>query len=106
RIEGVEATVNYATEKAHVLASGDVDLQTLIAEVERTGYSASVPDPEGKSDDSEFRSLRMRLIVSIVLAVPVIVLSMVPAFQFPYWQWVSLVLTTPIVTWAAWSFHW
>ncbi len=105
RLDGVRASVNYATEKAHVLAGPDIELAAVIAEVERTGYTAALPDPEASPDDTEFRMLRLRLIVSIALAVPVILLSMVPALQFSSWQWVCLALTTPVVTWAAFPFH-
>ncbi len=105
RLDGVQASVNYATEKAHVLAAPGIDLAALIAEVERTGYTAALPDPEARADDSEFRMLRLRLIVAVALAVPVILLAMVPPLQFPSWQWLSLALTTPVVTWAAWPFH-
>ena len=107
RIDGVEASVNYATEKAHVAAPAGFDPALLIAEVEKTGYTAHLPevkDADGDTDP-ELASLRMRLIVAIALAVPVIVLAMVPPLQFPGWQWVSLALTTPVITWCAWPFH-
>lgn len=105
RIDGVQASVNYATEKARVSAAPGVTVAELIAEVERTGYSAALPAPEGHDDEPEFRMLRWRLIVAAVLAIPVIALAMVPALQFPYWGWVSLALATPVVLWAAWPFH-
>jgi Cu+-exporting ATPase len=107
RLDGVEASVNFATEKAHVTAPAGIDPQTLIAEVEKTGYGASVPAPAEHAHhaEPELVSLRRRLVVSIALAVPVILLSMIPALQFPGWQWVSLALATPVVTWAAWPFH-
>ncbi len=105
RLDGVIASVNYATEKARVRTAGDVSADALIAEIERTGYTAALPAPERPADDAEFRRLRLRLIVSIVLAIPVIVLAMVPPTQFPGWQWLSLVLTLPVVLWAAWPFH-
>jgi Cu+-exporting ATPase len=105
RMDGVEASVNYATEKAIVSAPG-IDPQALIAEVEKTGYSAALPEPEADDEpDTELARMRVRLIVSAVLSVPVIVLAMVPAWQFPGWQWVSLVLATPVVLWGAWPFH-
>ena len=104
RMDGVTATVNYATEKARVTAPG-IDVADIIAEVERTGYSAAVPTPEGRDDEPEYRMLRLRLVVAAALAIPVIVLAMVPPLQVPYWNWVSLILTTPVVTWAAWPFH-
>jgi Cu+-exporting ATPase len=114
RLDGVSATVNYATEKARVLAPAGYDPAALIAEVEKTGYTAALPQPrtargEGGESmdprDSELRSLRNRLITSIVLAVPVIALAMIPALQFTYWQWASLVLASPVILWAAWPFH-
>ncbi len=102
RMEGVEASVNYATEKARVVASG-IGLDAIIAEVERTGYSAALPEPG--EEDPEFRMLRLRLIVAAALAIPVIALAMIPPLQFPYWGWASLALATPVVLWAAWPFH-
>ncbi|WP_111718945.1 cation-translocating P-type ATPase [Homoserinimonas sp. OAct 916] len=114
RLDGVRASVNYATEKAHVMATGDVTSEAIIREVEKTGYSANLPTPpsadlvDDASDtplDHELTSLRQRLIGSIVLSVPVIVLAMVPAFQFTYWQWASLTLAAPVIVWAAWPFH-
>ncbi|MCH6231793.1 heavy metal translocating P-type ATPase [Microbacterium sp. CFH 31415] len=113
RLEGVEASVNYATEKATVSGPATLDPQTLIEEVEKTGYTAVLPVPpapdEGGRDhdlpDTELLSLRQRLIGSIVLAVPVILLSMIPALQFTYWQWASLALAAPVVVWGAWPFH-
>ncbi|WP_127474160.1 heavy metal translocating P-type ATPase [Microbacterium sulfonylureivorans] len=113
RIDGVEASVNYATEKATVTAPAGVDAQTLIDEVEKTGYTAALPAPPaargGEHDhdvpDSELVGLRQRLIGSIVLSVPVILLAMIPALQFTYWQWASLALAAPVVVWGAWPFH-
>ena len=124
RMDGVEATVNYATEKAKVSYRGaDVSVQDLIATVEKTGYTAHEPAPpaptrtekaegadgaaEAGADEvpEELRTLRERLVTAVVLAVPVIVLSMVPAFQFDNWQWLALTLTAPVVTYAAWPFH-
>ena len=106
RLDGVEASVNFATEKAHVVAPRGYDPGALIAEVEKTGYGASVPRPVHEHHvEPELGSLRRRLIAAIVLAVPVILLAMIPALQFPGWQWVSLALATPVVTWAAWPFH-
>ena len=113
KLDGVEASVNYATEKAVVTAPG-IDAQTLIDTVEATGYSAKLPEPpqttaEGDAasepEDRELVTLRQRLIGSIVLSVPVIVLAMVPPLQFDYWQWLSLALAAPVIVWAAWPFH-
>ena len=111
RLDGVTASVNYATEKAHVTARPGVDAQQLIAEVEKTGYTAALPaaaTPEPNDDegrDPELETLRQRLIGSVVLSVPVIAMAMVPALQFDNWQWASLTLAAPVITWAAWPFH-
>lgn len=117
RLDGVSATVNYATEKATVTTPAGYDVAMLVAEVEKAGYTAAPPAParsaaDGVDDDApadprdlELLSLRDRLVGSVVLAVPVIVLAMVPAWQFTYWQWASLALAAPVVLWAAWPFH-
>ncbi|WP_414930002.1 MULTISPECIES: heavy metal translocating P-type ATPase [Mycobacteriales] len=122
RLDGVEATVNYATEKAKVHVPEAYDTQQLINEVQQTGYSATVPqapaggagtvgegngdDPDGDGgSDPELTSLRQRLIGSAVLAVPVIAMAMAPALQFTYWQWASLVLAAPVILWGAFPFH-
>jgi Cu+-exporting ATPase len=106
RIDGVTASVNYATEKAHVEAAPGIDVDDLISEVVRTGYSAALPrEEEDGEPDAAYRLLRLRLIVAAALAIPVIVLAMVEPLQVPGWQWASLVLATPVVTWAAWPFH-
>jgi Cu+-exporting ATPase len=104
KIDGVTATVNYATEKANVVYAGDIDVDTLVAQVEAAGYSASPPADE-PADDNQRDGLRDRLIVAIVLSVPVIAMAMVPPFQFTYWQWVSLALALPVIGWCAWPFH-
>ncbi|WP_181776114.1 heavy metal translocating P-type ATPase [Amycolatopsis pittospori] len=104
KVDGVSATVNYATEKAQVDFPGALSVDDLVGVVESAGYTAQQPKPdEPRTDDTD--GLRRRLLVSAVLAVPVIVLAMVPAWQFTYWQWVSLVLAAPVVTWGAWPFH-
>ncbi|MFF8669649.1 heavy metal translocating P-type ATPase [Streptomyces sp. NPDC015242] len=110
RMEGVTATVNYATEKAKVSYSGDVSVGDLIATVEATGYTAQEPAPaeapgEPAAVPDELRPLRERLITAVVLAVPVVAMAMIPALQFEYWQWLSLTLAAPVVTYAAWPFH-
>jgi len=111
RLDGVVASVNYATEKAVVEGPAGLDPAVLIDEVEKAGYTASVPAPpaderdEHEPDDPELTSLRQRLIGAIVLSVPVVVLAMVPALQFTYWQWASLTLAAPVAVWAAWPFH-
>ncbi|WP_433287556.1 heavy metal translocating P-type ATPase [Pseudonocardia sp. CA-142604] len=113
KLDGVTATVNYATEKAKVVAPEGVDPAELVAAVEAAGYTAQVPRPvsdepaAGSADDEpdDTRALRQRLIGSAVLSVPVIALAMIPALQFTYWQWISLALAGPVVVWAAWPFH-
>ncbi|MFJ8345422.1 heavy metal translocating P-type ATPase [Streptomyces sp. NPDC094153] len=121
RMDGVEATVNYATEKAKVTFREDVAVADLIATVEATGYTAREPEPvraEFEQADrsagstgslrggpDELRPLRERLTTAVVLAVPVIAMAMIPALQFEYWQWLSLTLAAPVVTYAAWPFH-
>ncbi|MFI5565316.1 heavy metal translocating P-type ATPase [Amycolatopsis japonica] len=103
KVDGVSATVNYATEKAQVDFPAAVSVEDLVGVVESAGYTAQPPRPDEGEDETG--SLRTRLVVSAVLAVPVIVLAMVPAWQFTYWQWVSLALAVPVVTWGAWPFH-
>ncbi len=115
KLDGVAATVNYATEKAKVTVPDGYDPKLLIAEVEKTGYTAALPAPKkpergaaasGDEDaDPELTSLRDRLRVSIVLTVPVIAMAMVPARQFTYWLWASLALAAPVIVWGAWPFH-
>ncbi|RVU21432.1 copper-translocating P-type ATPase [Streptomyces antnestii] len=114
RMDGVEATVNYATEKAKVTFAGGVAVADLIATVEATGYTAQEPPrPTGEATDEAdaqpeadaLAPLRQRLVTAVVLAVPVIAMAMVPVLQFEYWQWLSLTLTAPVVTYAAWPFH-
>ncbi|MGK4592843.1 heavy metal translocating P-type ATPase [Amycolatopsis sp. w19] len=103
KVDGVSATVNYATEKAQVDFPAAVSVEDLVGVVESAGYTAQSPRPDEGEDETG--SLRTRLVVSAVLAVPVIVPAMVPAWQFPCWQWVSLALAAPVVTWGAWPFH-
>jgi Cu+-exporting ATPase len=115
RLDGVEASVNYATETARVVAPEGVDVATLVAEVEAAGYHAHLPPGPGSeppSGDDELpsrpdptRALRDRLVISAVLSVPVVAMAMVPALQFDNWQWLSLTLAAPVVVWGAWPFH-
>jgi P-type Cu+ transporter len=108
RMDGVTATVNYATEKARVSYPAGVEVADLVATVVKTGYTAEEPAPpaeEPSQDDPELTALRQRLLVSVVLAVPVVALSMVPALQFDNWQWLALTLASPVVVWGAWPFH-
>ncbi|MEU3452331.1 heavy metal translocating P-type ATPase [Micromonospora sp. NPDC006766] len=113
RMDGVEATVNYATEKATIRYADDVTPADLVATVEKTGYTAVVPPPPAAQapaevtaePEDELRGLRTRLWVSVVLSVPVILLAMVPAWQFNYWQWASLTLAAPVVVYGGLPFH-
>ncbi|MGI5507227.1 heavy metal translocating P-type ATPase [Lentzea sp. CA-135723] len=107
RLDGVEASVNYATEKARVSYAGDLTPEDLVKVVEDTGYTAELPAAatEAAPETDPARTLRDRLITSAVLSVPVVALAMIPALQFTYWQWLSLALAGPVVTYAAWPFH-
>ncbi|MEV6007503.1 heavy metal translocating P-type ATPase [Streptomyces sp. NPDC051976] len=116
RMDGVTASVNYATEKAKVAYGEGVAVDDLIATVEATGYTAALPPPplapapsgtsrDAAAADPELVSLRQRLTTAVVLAVPVIAMAMVPALQFDNWQWLSLTLASPVVVYAGWPFH-
>ncbi|MGN6088728.1 MAG: cation transporter, partial [Actinomycetales bacterium] len=125
RMDGVSATVNYATEKAAVSFPPTVSVEDLIATVERTGYTAALPQPQrpAASTDADgavasdgftvqdaavqahAASLRTRVLVSAALTVPVLALSMIPALQFRNWQWLALTLASPVAVWGAWPFH-
>ncbi|WP_422738013.1 heavy metal translocating P-type ATPase [Micromonospora sp. WMMD729] len=107
RMDGVSATVNYATEKATVRYADEVTPDDLIETVQKTGYTAALPAPptaEAPVQD-RLRGPRTRLWVSAVLSVPVVVLAMVPPWQFDYWQWLSLTLAAPVVVWGGLPFH-
>lgn len=114
KLDGVVATVNYATEKAKVIVPEGYDSKLLVEEIEKTGYTAELPQPktsgskdgdDAEAPDLELISLKHRLVGSVVLTVPVIVMSMIPALQFTNWQWLSLALAGPVIIWAAWPFH-
>jgi Cu+-exporting ATPase len=112
KVAGVSATVNYATEHAKVQTPPGVDVADLIAQVEAAGYTARDAHPPAGGASSaepavpdETRRLRDRVVIAAILSAPVVVLAMVPAFQFDYWQWLSLTLAAPVVTWGAWPFH-
>jgi Cu+-exporting ATPase len=113
KLDGVSATVNYATETAHVsITDATVDAGALVSTVEQLGYSAELPQPDvddelegDESRDAETEAWRQRLIVSALLSTPVLLLSMVPALQFENWQWLALTLASPVVVWGAWPFH-
>ncbi len=113
RMDGVTATVNYATEKARVEHPPEIGVDALIATVVKTGYTAEEPAPpapepeapDAPDADPELAALRRRLVVSAVLAAPVVLLAMVPALQFDRWQWLSLTLASPVVVWGGLPFH-
>jgi len=110
RLDGVTATVNFATEAARVSFPETLNVADLIAVVERTGYTAALPAPPDAGQDADRaaqarRELRPRMLVSVALAVPVVLLAMTPALQFPDWRWASLAAATPVATWGAWPFH-
>ncbi|WP_099042446.1 heavy metal translocating P-type ATPase [Mycobacterium neglectum] len=106
KIDGVTATVNFATEKARVEFGDDVTADQLVATVQDAGYQAHLPasDPAAVEDDPTV-ALRTRLLICLALTVPVVAMAMVPALQFTYWQWLSLALAAPVVLWGAWPFH-
>ncbi|MCR6487958.1 heavy metal translocating P-type ATPase [Amycolatopsis sp. OK19-0408] len=107
KLDGVTATVNYATEKAKVAYAGEVAPRDLVAQIEAAGYGATLPaeKPTEAEPTDPTRTLRQRLLGAAVLSVPVVVLAMVPAWQFTYWQWISLALAAPVLVWGAWPFH-
>jgi len=116
RLDGVTATVNFATETATVdYDPASVSTSDLVATVEATGYTANPPQPAARAaeaaagehdhvgDDAD--SVRQRVLVSAALSIPVVAMAMVPALQFRFWQWIALTLTAPVVVWGAWPFH-
>src|SRR5690349_12815811 len=112
KLDGVTATVNYATEKAKVTFADTVTPEQLVETVAQAGYAAALPAPpqpeaaDGEQvEDDPSRPWRDRLLVSAVLTLPVILLAMVSPWQFDNWQWLSLALAAPVVVWGAWPFH-
>jgi P-type Cu+ transporter len=112
KLEGVEASVNFATESASVeFDPAAVPPETLLQAVEQAGYHAALPSAAGDAPaetparESALEALRRRLLVSAALSVPVVALVMIPPLQFDYWQWLVLQLATPVVLWGAWPFH-
>src|SRR5215218_1582340 len=114
RLDGVTATVNYATERARVDFPRGMDPAELVATVESAGYTAAAPGaPSMAREPASARlvevdptqAIRTRLVISALLSVPVLVMAMVPALQFDHWQWASLTLAAPVVVWGAWPFH-
>jgi Cu+-exporting ATPase len=118
RLDGVTATVNFATEKARVSFPGSVAPQDLVRVVEQAGYTAALPAPPPAAvtgrpreaaapaaEPEEAAALRRRLLISAALTVPVVILAFIPVLQFRYYQWLSLALATPVWAWGAWPFH-
>ncbi len=116
KIDGVTATVNYATEKAKVTIDGDIDRTELVDAVRAAGYDvidratpassdSATPDAGDQADDGVTAALRIRLIATALLSVPVVLLAMIPTLQFDGWQWLSLTLAAPVIAWGAWPFH-
>ncbi len=112
KLDGVDASVNFATERASVAYDpGLVDADELVGAVEAAGYAAGIPSnersdgPDEDAPDDELAVLRTRLLVSAILSVPIVAMAMIPLFQFDYWQWLSLQLAGPVVLWGGWPFH-
>ena len=111
KLDGVTATVNYATERARVSFPDRVTPDELVTVVGQAGYTAHLPAPPRAPAVDEAQEpdpaalLRRKLIICTVLTVPVIAMAMIPALQFTYWQWLSLTLAAPVVVWGGWQFH-
>jgi Cu+-exporting ATPase len=106
KLDGVEASVNFATEKATVhFDPAMVGTPDLVGAVEAAGYHAVVPAADGTAEAGPGNDLGTRVLVAAVLTLPVLLISMIPALQFDYWQWIALALATPAVFWAGRSFH-
>ncbi|MEO5664261.1 MAG: heavy metal translocating P-type ATPase [Nocardioides sp.] len=105
KLEGVTASVNYATEKARVQFPETVTTDDLLATVESAGYAATLPSGSREVEVQQTDEALVRLVVSAVLTVPVVAMAMVPALQFEFWQWLSLTLAAPVVVWGGWPFH-
>src|ERR1700712_3807608 len=112
KLHGVSSSVNYATEKAKISYPDAVEPAQLIATVEATGYTATAPATTAPDDTDaaqatpdEATAWRTSLLVSLVLTGPVVILSMIPAWQFTSWQWLALTLASPVVVWGALPFH-
>ena len=109
RLDGVQASVNYATEQASVAFAPDkLTAAEVVSAIEQAGYTASLPSPEHGVPRLARRPgtrLRTRLIFSAAASLPLLLMGMIPALQFDYWQWLSLQLATPVLVWAGWPFH-
>jgi Cu+-exporting ATPase len=104
KLEGVQALVNLPLESAHVTVPAGISDEQLVDTVNAAGYKAKVRQP-APAPEAAPGTLRPRLVLAALLTVPVFLISMVPAFQFPQWGWVAAALALPVVTWAAWPFH-
>ena len=112
-IEGVEATVNYATERARVVLPASTTVKTLVETVESAGYTAELADDgsvdEDEGDDRRVHYVGRRLLVSALLFMPLcdlsLIFSLIPVVRFPHWQWLMVLLASPVLTWAAWPFY-
>ncbi|MGO1050578.1 heavy metal translocating P-type ATPase [Crossiella sp. CA198] len=111
KLDGVTATVNFATERATVSYPDGLDVGALVSAVEAAGYTAIPPQPatqstvDGEATDERAEDLKARFVIAALLGLPVILLSMIPALQFPFWQWVALALSSPVVLVCGWPFH-
>ena len=106
KLDGVSATVNFATEQAHVDYPADLGTDALVAAVQAAGYGAAPMDAaETGAETDPVRALRDRVLISALLTAPVLALAMIPALQFDNWQWLSLTLAAPVVAWGAMPFH-
>ena len=107
KLDGVSASVNYATETASVEFDTAVEPEALLEAVEAAGYQAVLPsdEPAAAEEIDETAPLRRRLLVSLALMLPVLAMAMIPPLQFESWQWLSLTLAAPVVVWGAWPFH-
>ena len=116
KLEGVSATVNYATEKARVSYPAGMATDVLLSAVDKAGYTARLPEPdrpaasdgapgEGLVEADRLDLLKQRLVIVTVLTLPVIAMSMVPALQFRAWQWLAFAMAAPVVVWGAYPFH-
>ncbi|MDI3313105.1 MAG: heavy metal translocating P-type ATPase [Mycobacterium sp.] len=113
KIEGVVAAVNFATETASIDYSGRLSPEHLVTAVEQAGYSAQLPQPAAPpaaaqaapGEPDPVVAFRQRLLISLVLSVPVVAMAMIPALEFPNWQWLSLTLAAPVAVWGALPFH-
>ena len=106
KLEGVEASVNFATEEAAVAFDASrFTVADLIKTVEATGYSAALPNAGADDNDDPTRPLRIRLTVAIALSVPLVVMAMVPPTRFAGWEWLALALSAPVVFWSGLGFH-